>query len=174
MCLPAFAIEQPVNGREALLKLLAGEWITKSLHVVNQLSIPQYLQSGPKKIEDLAKYVQCDEQNLYRIMRMLASEGVFREMPGRVFSNGPLGDLLAESDPQSLHSLTQFYSQEIHQSWDQLQDCLKTGKPAFDLTYGEAVFPYFQKHPKSGVLFVNAMMEKSKVVIEECIDAYDF
>lgn len=166
---------EPVSsGREKLLTLVAGEWVAKSLYAAAEFDIAGYLLEGPKNVQELSKLTQCDEENLYRLLRMLASIGVFHEEEGRFFSNTEASELLAKDHPQSLRGLTLFYREEMSQSWDRVSDCVKKGKPAFDLEFGQSVFEYFRTHPDAAAHFNLAMKEKSKAVIGSCIKSFDF
>ncbi len=169
---PIKEVEQ--SGRGKLLSLISGEWIAKSIYTAAELDIAGYLMEGPKTVQELAKLTQCHEENLYRLLRMLASLGIFHEKEGRIFLNTATGELLAKTHPQSLRSLILFYKEEISQSWHQLSDCIRQGKPAFDLTHGESIFNYFRAHPKSAAHFNAAIKEKSKAVINACMKAFDF
>lgn len=169
-------LEQPkeISGREKVLSLVSGEWIAKSMYAVAQLDIAGHLLDGPKSIQQLAKLTGCNEESLYRLLRMLSSEGVFHEESSRFFSNTASSALLAKDHPQSLRNLTIFYSEEMSQSWNRLADCIKEGKPAFDLSFGQPVFGYFRTHPNSAAHFHLAMQEKSKAVVASCLRSFDF
>src|SRR3990167_7835292 len=127
--------EKELSSREKLLSLVSGEWIAKSLYTVAALDIAGHLLDGPRDIHEVAILTKCNEENLYRLLRMLSSEGIFYEGENRQFSNTEISQLLAKDHPQSMHSLTIFYSQEMSQSWDRLLDCLREGKPGFDLSF---------------------------------------
>ena len=73
-----------------------------------------------------------------------------------------------------MHSLTIFYSQEMSQSWDRLLDCLREGKPGFDLSFGQPVFNYFRDNNQAATRFNAAMREKSRAVIGSCLKSFDF
>lgn len=166
------AVEKP--GREKLLSLAAGEWVAKSLYAAAELDIAKPLSKGAKSVSELALLTGCDEESLYRLLRLLASEGVFHEEENHFFSNNESSALLADSEVGSLRSLMLFYSEEMSTSWQKLSSCLKNKKPAFDLTFGCPVFTYFRDHPLAAARFNAAMREKSKAVISSCLHAVDF
>jgi hypothetical protein len=163
-----------ISGREALLSIVSGEWVAQSLYAAAQLDIAGHLLSGPKQVKELAKLTETQEESLYRLLRLLASVDIFHEEGNQVFSNTCASEFLAKDHPQSLRSLILFYSQEMSQSWKQLSACLKEGKPAFDLSFGQPVFTYFREHPQSALLFQSAMKEKSRAVIASCLQSYPF
>lgn len=163
-----------VGAREQLLNLVAGEWIAQSIYAVAKLDVASHLMHGPKTVNELAELTDCDVENLYRLMRMLASIGMFHEEENHYFINTKVSELLAKDHPQNLRALILFYSGEMSQTWTHALDCIKTGKPAFDLKFNQPVFEYFRSHPISAQCFNAAMKEKSQVVISSCMRAFNF
>jgi len=170
---PSAVNNEPI-GREKLLSLVAGEWITRSIYTAAELDIAGYLMEGPKNVRELAKATETNEEHLYRLLRLLASQGIFQEGENRIFTNTKASEFLAKDHQLSLRSLVLFYKEEMSQSWSQLSDCIKEGKPAFDLKVGKSAFNYFRENPKAAAHFNAAMKEKSKTVIASCIKSYDF
>jgi hypothetical protein len=177
ICLPVFCTEPAIEesrDREKLLFLASGEWVAKSLYAATELDLAGHLYHAPKTISKLALLTSCSQDYLYRLMRMLASQGIFDEKEGRLFSNTSASELLAQDHPQSLRSLILLYGREMSQSWSKLSHSLREGTPAFDNMFGESVFAYFRGHPQTAALFNAAMREKSKVVIASCLKSFDF
>lgn len=64
--------------------MLAGHFVAECLHVVAVLGIADLLAKAPKSIKAIASATGCHQLSLYRLMRTLASVGVFTEsMPGQ-------------------------------------------------------------------------------------------
>ncbi len=174
LALLMFCLSAHASPRENVLSLVAGEWVAQALYAVTKLDVADKLLDGPQTIDVLAKQTACHQENLYRLLRMLASVGVFHEGENRRFSNTANSELLTKDHPESLRSLILFYGAEMSDSWRRVLDCAREGKPAFELEFGEPVFAYFREHPASAALFNAAMREKSKAVISACLHAYDF
>lgn len=160
-------------AREGLLKLLAGEWVSRGIYVATKLEIADHL-SEPKSIDELAQITNSDPEFLYTLLRLLAGFNVFEEVSPRVFSNTETSQLLIKTHPETLHSLSLFYGDEIHKSWDELLACVKTKTPAFELVYKKPFFTYFREYPEVGSRFHAAMKEKTKAVIQSSIATFDF
>jgi len=167
---------EPTNyeARKQLLDLIAGEWIAKSIYAATELDIATILAKGPMSIHELAIIAECNEEHLYRLLHMLSSNGIFSENDNCVFSNTEVSHLLSKEYPFSLHDLVHFYGQEMSQSWNLTTECIKQGRPAFDLTFEMPVFAYFKSHPEAAQIFNAAMKEKSKMVIDSLLHSYDF
>jgi len=160
--------------RQKVLSLVAGEWVAHGVYAAAKFDIAGHLWDGPKSAAELANLTGTNEENLYRLMRFLASIDVFKEEPNRHFSNTETSALLAQQHPETLRTLVLFYSGEMSRSFDQLAACVKEGKAAFELTYQQPVFNYFKDHPAAAKRFNEAMKDKSQIVITSCLSSYDF
>ena len=77
-----------------LWNILRGALTTKALGVVADLGIADQLANGPRDVATLAEHSDADPQTLHRILRALASDGVFAEDEPGVFRNTESSDLL--------------------------------------------------------------------------------
>jgi hypothetical protein len=83
--------DRPVDP---LRRLIDGYQLTQAIHVAATLGIPDLVAAGPRTAEELAAASGSDERSLYRVLRALASVGVFHEEDGRRFSSTPLSERL--------------------------------------------------------------------------------
>lgn len=173
ICTTTFAAPQH-DERETLLSIVSGEWVAQGLYTATKLDLASHLMAGPKPVSDLARITDANEESLYRLMRLLASVGIFHEENDRVFSNSKTSRLLSRQSPQSLRSLVLFYSDEMSDAVRYTYDTVKEGIPGFELAYGQPVFAFFKDHPESAKLFNAAMKEKSELVINACLKTFDF
>ena len=84
---------------ERLMQLSTGMIVTAALQPIARLKIPDLLADGPHQVSQLAAETDMNEDALYRIMRMLASVGVFAELPGKVFAITPCRSCCAPTSP---------------------------------------------------------------------------
>lgn len=77
-----------------LWDMLRGALVTKALGIAADLSIADQLAAGPRDVHALAERSGVDPQTLYRVLRALASDGVFAEEEPGVFRNTESSDLL--------------------------------------------------------------------------------
>jgi hypothetical protein len=80
------------SNDEQLWDLLRGALGTRALAIVAELGIADRLAGGPKPVDDLAQEVDADPPTLYRLLRALASDGVFAEDAPGVFRNTPASE----------------------------------------------------------------------------------
>ena len=83
-----------LSSSQQLIRLGYGFMISQALNVVASLNIADRLIDGERSVTDLAAETGCHADSLYRIMRVLAAEGVFHETLDRRFSLTELGAAL--------------------------------------------------------------------------------
>jgi hypothetical protein len=92
-----------------LRHLVLGYRLSRCIAVAAELGIADLLADGPRLIDDIAAAVSADAAALYRVMRLLASEGIFSEVRPRCFALTPLAEPLRADHPSSLRKRTLFY-----------------------------------------------------------------
>jgi hypothetical protein len=92
---------QTEQARVTLMRLIRGFQVSQAIHVAALLGIADLLKGGPRNCEELAADTETSAGGLYRLLRALASVGVFREEPNRAFSLTPLGECLCTDSPES-------------------------------------------------------------------------
>lgn len=171
----AAAVEQ-LPPDVQLLQLVSGAFISSAVYVAAKLGIADLLADGPKTAAYLAVKTQMDERSLYRLLRSLASVGVFTEGADKTFSNTPMTESLRSDVPRSSRDLIIWMGEPEH--WKVYGDLLysvKTGKPAWEHIHGEPVFPYlFETNKPLGDIFNRAMTSYSHQTIGPVLEAYDF
>jgi predicted transcriptional regulator len=87
-----------------LIQMATAHWVSRLLYVAAQMNLADLLAEGPKTAEELARSTATDAPALYRVMRTLASLGLFKEDPGHQFSLMPLGEALRTGAPGSVRA----------------------------------------------------------------------
>src|SRR5262245_34200198 len=99
-----------------LLNMLTGKWVSQAITVGAQLSLADHLAQGPRTVEELAVCADAHPPSLRRLMRALASVGVFAEASDGSFANTPLSAVLQRAHPGSMRSMAILYGD--HPTWD--------------------------------------------------------
>lgn len=158
---------------DALLKLGIGYMTSSALNVVVSLGIADRLASGPRTVADLAREARANEDALYRVLRMLASEGVFEEIAPRFFAHTPLSEPLRSGSPA--RELVQWIADPFHfKVYSEALHSVRTGQPAGEYVTGLPVFDYIGQAPELSEVFNDAMTALSAMVIPAVLEAYDF
>lgn len=87
---------------QKLLEMISGIWVSQSIYAAAKLGIADLLKDDPQNIDQLAQATGADVQSLYRLMRALASVGVFTEVEDKRFWLTPIGECLQTENPNSL------------------------------------------------------------------------
>src|SRR5690242_6688314 len=95
-------LDRPGEAPSHMLQLLNACLTNQALHVVDALGIADLLADGPKSAEDLAAATGAHQPSLYRVLRILTGEGVFREEADGRFVLTALGGPLRSEGSDSV------------------------------------------------------------------------
>ncbi|MCP4706599.1 MAG: methyltransferase [candidate division Zixibacteria bacterium] len=155
-----------------LMNFIVGKWISKPIYVAAELCMADLLSEGPKSIDELAKQSRSHAPSLYRMMRALASVGIFSETESKRFELTPMAECLKKDAMRSFALM--FNSDWSDKAWGQFFDCIKTGETPFEKAFGEPVSEWLEHNPKAAEVFNEANAIKSLGTIHAIIDTYDF
>ena len=131
-----------------------GHYVSRALYLAAKLEVADQMRDGPRSAAELARATETDAPSLRRVLRLLASVGVFEEAADGRFALSPLGELLRSDVPGSmLASVRLFTGIEIQDSWKELEFCVRTGSPALHKhSPGEDPFAQMAADPARGEL----------------------
>jgi hypothetical protein len=159
---------------DQLLALASGAWVTQMIHVAAELGVADHLAGGERSVESLAVACGADADSLFRLLRGLASLGLFRETTPRHFALTPLAALLSSDHPSSLRQFARMLGEEHYLSWDDLLHSVRTGENAFRHRYGCSVFEWYLQQPRRAEIFDGAMGDFSRQETDALLASYDF
>jgi hypothetical protein len=160
--------------QKVILQMATGYWVSQALYVAAKLGIADLLKSGSKSCSELASSAGVHAQLLYRVMRALASVGVFAEKEQGYFTLTPLAACLQSDIPGSMRALVIMWGEEHYQGWRDILYSLRTGENAFEHLYGMPLFQYYAQNPEAGKIFDQAMTSISSVENAAITASYDF
>jgi hypothetical protein len=155
-------------------QVFGGSWITQGIWVAAELGIADLLAAGPQTVEALAEQTHTHSGALYRVLRALASVGVFSEDGQGRFSLTPLANLLQSDVAGSQRSFAIMMGTEFHQAWGELLHSVRTGEAGFEKRFGAPFFQYMTEHPDRHGIYDAAMTGVHGAETEPMLDAYDF
>jgi SAM-dependent methyltransferase len=162
------------SSSQQIMRLGFGFAVSQALRVVIELGVPDLLASGKRSVEELAAATQSHPDALYRVMRLLTSEGVFREALPRQFELTQMGSALGSDHPGGPRDFIRMINSEAYLAFEQLLYSVRSGKPAFDKVFGSPRFDWLSEHPEQAALFQRAMIALSQGSNEAIAEAYDF
>lgn len=149
--------------------------VSRLVYVAALLKLADHLAKGPRTSEDLAKITGTDPRSLYRVMRTLASLGLFVEEAEHRFSLTALGEALREGAPGSARATILTLAGPLFaRPFDDLLYSVETGNPAFDKHYGMRPFDWLTQHPEEASLFNETMVGFHGMEPPAVASAYDF
>jgi len=171
-----------LNGQEsnvppplAMLQLISGFWISRCIYIAAKLGIADLVKNEPKTAAELATACGAHASSLFRVLRALASVGIFTQDDKDRFGITPLSETLRADVPGSLRAFAMTeLGEEHYPAWGNLLHSVGTGEIAFDHTFGMDIWKYFAGHPDNAKIFNDAMSGMTAQANEALHAAYDF
>jgi O-methyltransferase len=152
-----------------------GKQMTYCLSGVARLGVADHMNATPMAVEEIAGKTGAHVPSLYRVMRMLASMGVFEEEQGKRFALTPAGELLKSDAPGTMRYFAMMFGDEwTTRAYEHFIDCLRTGQDGVSKAYGQHVFDVLAERPEQSDTFQAAMTSSSTMDRKAVTRAYDF
>ena len=159
---------------QLLYQLGTGHMVAAAIQVVLRLDIPDRLAAGPRPAAALAQETGVQADSLYRVLRTLASVGLFEEQDDHRFALTTAGALMRKG-PGSFRDMGLWITSPFHfRVYAEMMHSVETGRPAVEKATGMPVFEYFAGQPELAAIFNNAMTAFSANVAPAVLDVYDF
>jgi len=157
------------------LPLIFGYRASLLLLAVAELRIADTLAEGPLTCSEIAARTGTQAGPVYRVLRALATYGVFEEIEDGRFRLTPPAQFLRADVPGSLRDLTLFTTSNwVQQAWGQLAHTMRTGETAFDHVHGAPLFEFLASHPDEEGVFSRAMAGRVSATEATIAENYDF
>lgn len=158
-----------------MLEMISGFWVSRTIFIAAKLALPDHVKDGPRSAEELASATGTNPTALYRVLRGLASVGIFVEGEDSRFGPTPLSETLRSDIPGSLRAFAMAeLGQEHFVAWGNLLHSVKTGEIAFDDHFKQNVWEYYAQNPEDAQTFNQAMRGMTQAANQMILDAYDF
>ncbi len=159
----------------AMLQMISGFWISRAIYIAAKLGLADHLRDGHKTADELASATGTHARSLYRVLRALASVGVFGEDEEEGFTLTSLSETLRTDVPGSLRAFaTVELGEEHYPAWGELMHSVETGEIAFDHAFGIPVWKFFEQNPENAKTFNDAMTGMTLAVNDAVLSSYDF
>ena len=158
-----------------LYQLATGHYVSRALLVAAKLGIADLLKDGPRHYSELAEATGTHAPSLNRMMRLLASAGVFTEGDNGDFGLTPAGECLRMGVPGSSRAMVMhFAGDRIRELWKDLEYCVRTGEPAYRLRGITDTFLDPLRTPEEQAIFDAAMADITRLAAVAVAAVYDF
>lgn len=174
--MPSTAMEPTKEQCGQQIMQLAGGYVpAMCLNIAAKLGIADMLKSGPLSATEIAARAGMNANAIHRILRLLASCGVFAETQPQIFALTPAAEMLRSDTPGSLRDMVSWISDPFHfRVYADLPHSVKTGAAAIQRTFGKSAFEYLETDPELRDVFQAAMTNFSSGNLPPIVEAYDF
>lgn len=158
-----------------LLELAQGYLYSAALHSAARLGIADHLTDGPRTADELAGPLEAHPPHLYRLLRFLATKGVFREDEAGRFHLTPLAQPLRTDTERSLRaSLMVGGEAPFWEPAGRLHEAVRTGTTAFEGLHGMPFYDYLATDREFGAAFHASMAAFSEALSNDVARTCDF
>jgi hypothetical protein len=165
--------EEPPHHR--LVAMTRAYYLAPMVHAAAQLGLADRIGAGEQTAEELAAATGTHATSLYRLLRTLAGEGLFRETAPRRFALTALGAALKADAPGGARDTILFTAGDHHwRAWGELPATLKDGQPGIEKVYGQTFFEYLAERPEEARQFNTAMIGIHGAEAALIAKGYDF
>jgi SAM-dependent methyltransferase len=141
-----------------ILRMPTGRWVCNAVCAAARFRLADHLSARARTCADLAPEIGVHAPSLYRLLRALASLGLFTEDAHGRFATTPLGEWLRSDVTGSMYGMARFIGSEEHgAAWNALPYAVASGEPAFEHVYGRSAWQYLDEDPELNAIFSLAM-----------------
>lgn len=149
------------------------------IHAAVDLGVFEYLDKADRSTSEIAEELNLDADQIYRLLRALASMDVLTEDADHNFSVTRLGAVFQSDHPQSLADPALFYhSPQVVTAFTHLPDLLREeGIDGFECEFGQPFYDYIDQNAEFGEVYNDTMgqvMADETDAVLDALDGYDF
>jgi hypothetical protein len=159
-----------------LIQMGSAFWQSRALYVASRLGLADELGDSEKTTRAIAGAHALHEDHLYRLMRMLASLGVFEETAHRVFRNSRMSEYLRSDKPGNVRAMILMHNAPVMtKAWtESLEDCIRTGETPFVKANGAELYKYMEGDEGFDRLFSEAMDSVAALTGNDYLKDFDW
>jgi hypothetical protein len=167
--------EAAATPQSVVMNMVVGRWVAQMITAAAELGLADVVHDGPLTPAAIGSRIGAHGPSVRRLLRALASVGIFREDESGRFHQTPLSETLRSGVSGSLRGWARFVgANETVAAWADLATTIRTGEPAFARVFGKTYFEYLQTAPDLAAAFDDAMHGVSSTEIPAILEAYDF
>jgi hypothetical protein len=161
--------------QDIMLGHISAYWVSQLVFVAARLGIADALRRGPLTPAALAKRVGARAPELRRVLRALASVGVFAEAARGKFRLNPAASTLRSDVPGSLRPFALMMVDDYNwDGWRELLQGVRDGVVPFQHLHGMPIFDYLRANPEKDREFSLSMASISGPENAAVAAGYDF
>ncbi|TSB18243.1 methyltransferase [Streptomyces benahoarensis] len=152
-----------------------GHLFSAALRTAAHHRIADHLARGPRTPEQLAEATGTHAPHLRRVLRLLASRGIFHEDSSGTYQLTPAARMLRTDVPDSLHTAVLMLTDTLFlRTSEKLEETVRDGAGPFERLFGQPLFQYLQGDERARTLLDDGMTSLSATADEAVAAAYPF
>lgn len=173
--IPASPAAAQMPPHVQIIQMAIAIWASRAIYAAAKLGIPDLLADGPLGAAELAAKCGAHPRSLHRLLRTLASRGVFTEVDPARFALTPLGAALKTGAPGAARAAVLTLAGDWQwAAWGEFMHSVNTGESGMRKAWENPLFAYLANHPEDGALFNEAMVAMHAGEAAAIVTAYDF
>jgi hypothetical protein len=163
-----------VPANMAVFEKTQGVWIAKAIGLACELNLSEIVGSETKTVEEIARQSNTNPSALYRLMRALASEEIFKEVGPKVFINNKFSNALMEGSGNLKNMILHQTSKSNWELINELKYSVISNNSAAQKLFGSDIFTHLENTPEKNEMYNKAMSETSWLSSASIVSAYTF
>ena len=162
------------NPREMLLQMASGYWVSKALHCAAKFAWADHIHGGKTAVGEIAAASGTVPELTHRVLRALASLGIFEETDPGHFGLTEAAERLRSDHPESVRDFVHMVGWDLFEAWGHLDDTLQGGPPGIFDAFGDNYFREISSDPEKVRVFDGAMQVIHGGETEFLLGQHDF
>ncbi|MFH8796083.1 methyltransferase [Streptomyces sp. NPDC017941] len=163
------------GGGAALIDAALGFVFPAALRAAALARVADHLSEGPRTPAEVAAATDTDPAALTRVLRLLATRGLFGEDEQGRFRLEAAGQALRSDVPGSVRDgILMITDRTFWLPAGRMDHCLSTGGSVFEDIFAKPFFDHFAQDAETAAVFHDGMAAMSGVENGPIADAYDF
>ena len=158
---------------EKMMQMIRGGVVAQTVSTAAELGVADHLTAGGKSTGELATLVGANEEMLHRLLRFLASEGVFQLDSAGLWQLTPMAGLLRSDALHSARAGARMLGR-MSATYPYMAENVRTGKCAYSLAFGKPIFEDLMDKPADAAIFDAAMNSFHGGETDAVLDAYSY
>ncbi|WP_231604045.1 methyltransferase [Brenneria goodwinii] len=152
------------SGIKKVMEIMIMPLAAKALYVAAEIGIADKITPSGTDISSLAKQCDCNEKNLFDLIKVLTIFGFFKIESNGAIMNTEMSQLLLSDQEQSMRNYCRLFGNEYYRGFDGLMHTCMTGESGFLHVFGENLYSYLSKSNQRSEVYDLAMRDLSRPV----------
>jgi O-methyltransferase domain len=148
-------------------------WTPLLLRLCVDTGVVEAFGREERSAEDVAAVTGTDADTLARVLRALASRGVFETRDGGRYRLTDVGRIFLVDEPGNIAGFASHKPWELH-AWAESAHTLRTGEPSFPVHFGQGNWDWLKANPEIGAKFNDDMRRRTTTLLAVALPLFDW